>query len=353
MKKNINILNKKSILKQLGFGGHLFIIFISTIFLIASIIFIWQSIVERTDTIPFILNIILGFIIFIFSFYFIFYVLRIIINIQNKNYIIILDELMDKYYYRDVPSTEVDNSAWHLYFKEYFRLYNKKVRIIHYQIGNRYKAGDKFYLVFVKGKKNPFIFAVNEYELGITEQEKISSFSEASDYINFKKFTIKENDNKGAVTVDKKRLIRDFLDINKIVNALICTLVSVFAIIMIVTFWEEGLPVIIIGFMFLLVFGLISVSNINYMIRIVTNIRKNRYVIKIDKVVSINEETNYRSLNSQIKLKFEDYKENIYVERKYYNSVRVGDEFYLVFIKGNYEPIKIYNVKENILNLNN
>ena len=351
MKKNI--LNRRAILKQLGLGGHLFVITIFMICLIVSILFICKSVIEMTNLIHFILNIILGGALLLFSLYIIVDIIVIIVKILKKDYIIVLDDLMDKYYYRDFPRSEVDNSAWYLYLKNYFKLYNKTVKTRHLQKGYKYKVGDKFYLVFIKGKHDPFIFEMDKYELGIDEQKKFKTFDEAKDYIRFKKFTIKKKDNNEKVIVDKKCLIKDFLDRKRVLTAIILLVICLFIIVMIIATWAINLFATILEFILLLVFCLVTVINISHTVTTVININKNRYIVKKDKIVSINEGLRYKESNSLMLFKFENYRSIIPVPQKYYNLPQVGDEFYLIFVKGSKEPVKIYDVKNSILNLNN
>lgn len=48
--------------------------------------------------------------------------------------------------------------------------------------------------------------------------------------------------------------------------------------------------------------------------------------------------------------KFENYKKLVYEDKRLYHDVQIGEKFYLVFVKGEKEPIKVYNTKNSVIN---
>jgi len=62
---------------------------------------------------------------------FIFNTLRKTLTILTGKYVIVIDELADKWYYNDSSSgVHTDRSGWWLYFKDYFRIYNDPIKTL-------------------------------------------------------------------------------------------------------------------------------------------------------------------------------------------------------------------------------
>jgi len=75
------------------------------------------------------------------------------------------------------------------------------------------------------------------------------------------------------------------------------------------------------------------------------------YKIKTDRVVSIGKDNDdgYEESYGLDTLRFENYKKIVYLTQTDFHEVSVDDAFYLVFVKGEDEPIKIYPCKESVL----
>lgn len=92
-----------------------------------------------------------------------------------------------------------------------------------------------------------------------------------------------------------------------------------------------------------------TVCKIKYLYTIIKNIKHNNFKIKIDTVTSLNNRVDFKDSNGVISFKFKNYKKIVYADKEDYNIIDIGDEFYLVFVKGEKEPVKVYRLKDSIL----
>ena len=125
----------------------------------------------------------------------------------HSKYVIVIDELKDKYCVTQRDSDGNDISYWKLYFNNYFQKYNDYVST-NYTRGKDYKIGEQFYLVFFKGSKSPYIFSLKNYTLPDSEKDNLRSLDKAKDFINLKGFVLESNEER--VVINKKRLKKEF-----------------------------------------------------------------------------------------------------------------------------------------------
>lgn len=88
---------------------------------------------------------------------------------------------------------------------------------------------------------------------------------------------------------------------------------------------------------------------VKYVYNIYRNIKKGNYKIKEDVIVSLDNGLEYKDSNKLISFKFQNYKKIVYTDRRENYDAKIGDKYYLVFVKGEKEPIGIYAVKTNVL----
>lgn len=158
-----DILDKYTILIDSGISSRIGLILFLLIFLIVGMIIIYLAIIKSEYLFNTVLGIIMGFLMCLIPIIITFNTIKLSIKIFNGNYIIVLDKLMDKYYYQDrsYNGEGIDHSGWQLYFKDYFKTYDKYVKFKDLKQGNKYKEGDQFYLVFVKGEKAPiYVYSI-------------------------------------------------------------------------------------------------------------------------------------------------------------------------------------------------
>ena len=99
------------------------------------------------------------------------------INILNDNYVIVLDELDRKEYHSGCDNITL--SRWKLFFKDYSSKYNKYIK---YSRAKKFQKGDKFYLIFIKGKRIPSAYPVDKYKLAKSEESKLKKLDEVNNY---------------------------------------------------------------------------------------------------------------------------------------------------------------------------
>ena len=95
-----------------------------------------------------------------------------------------------------------------------------------------------------------------------------------------------------------------------------------------------------------------TIVKIQYMYEIIKNIKSGKFKITKDTVISLNDSVRFRDSNDIMSFKFNDYKKIVYVSKEEYKETNIGEEFYLVFVDGMKEILKIYPVKDNVLDNN-
>lgn len=345
-----DILDKRTIMIDSGISSNIGLILFHLVFLVFGLIIIYVATNTAENLSTMIFGIIFGIAMCLIPIFISMKTIKTALKILNGKYVIVLDELKDKYYYQDrsYNGDNIDNSGWHLYFKDYFKTYDNYVKFKDLKEGGNYKIGDKFYLVFLKESNYPYIFAADEYNLAPSEKEKLKTIDEVAEYIKLEKFVLKKEIHNERIIINKKRIIEDFCKNKSIIPDILIPIgILLFGIITYISFLQLILLIIILViFLFFLIMGIYSVK---YRLGIVKNIKNNNYKIKEDEVVSLNNRLSYSDSNKMISFKFKNYKGIVYADKKDFYDTKVGDKFYLVFVKKEKEPIKVYNVKNSMI----
>lgn len=272
-------------------------------------------------------------------------------NILKENYIIVEDELLDKEY-----CNNSDSIQWRLYFKDFFKTYNRC--IYETSEGNKYKIGDKFYLVFEKNTSFPNIYKISEYKLGESEKSKLMTLEEAKKYINLEEFVLKKEISKEKNIINPKNIFNDYYGKKKkeaVIIEVTLTLVLIVALIMTIKFhylFDDITTLIIVLLtivLYLTVFLIGSIIDIKSLFTVINNIKNNKYEIKEDEIISLNNNISFSDSNTMVSFKLKNYKKIVYEYKKDFLDTLPGDKLYLVFVKGIKEPIKVYDVKNSII----
>lgn len=344
-----DILDRKTIMADSGVSSRLLLILFLLIFVVLGMIIIYLAINKSENNFNVVFGIIIGIIVCAIPTCIIINSIKMALKVSSGNYVIILDELKDKYYYQDrsYDGDGVDMSGWQLYFKDYFKTYNKYIKFKDLKEGTSYKEGDKFYLVFVKGNSNPYMFAASEYTL--SSREKLQTIEEVKNYTNLEEYVLEINNEQ--IIINKERITRDFFDKSQKQTVLIDVAITIgivlFAIL--TSFLYFNIFVIIILSLVFALFLIMTIIKIKYLLTINSNIKNNNYEIKEDEIISLNNRLNYSDSNKIISFKLKNYKKIVYTDKKYFTDIAIGDKLYLVFVKGEKEPIKVYNKKNSIL----
>lgn len=349
-RKKGGILNKNSLIIDSDVFSKISIIWFLLFFIIVGMILIYFALTKTSILSNKIIGIIFGGIICLISTIIIINNLKEYIKIKTGNYIIVLDELSDKYYYNDTnrSADSSDLSKWQLFFKDYFKKYNLYVPLRDFGLGRKYNIGDKFYLVFLKGDNIPYIYSLKEYILDESEKNKLKTLEAAKEFINAKEFILKTNLEKKSI--GKDTLIADFKTTHK-KNAIMDVFICLFSLIccLIPIFIFKHIVASIITSIIFIFFAFSAITKIKYVHSIIKNIKLNQFKIKIDVLKSLDKLVDFKNLNQITSFRFENYKKIVFADKKDYNKINIGDEFYLVFVKGEKEPIKVYKVKDSIL----
>lgn len=341
IKEDKSILTSKTIFVHSRLLQNIFLWFFLIVFLlIMGLLLIYLGITIKMEIANKIASLSIGSILIFLS-------LKIIIKIfvkckriLNGDYVIVEDILSEK----DVHYNSNDNEVCLLYFENYFRKYNKEI-IVDKIIFSKCKKGDKFYLVFTKNN----VYAFNSCDYELESREKVISIDSLSNYIKLTEFKIDKNIEN--IRINKKRLIDDFFDKSQkktifISLAILIFLILPLALVLFVYYDILAFIIVLVVFIF---WSFLSVVKIKYVIDIIRNIKNDNYKVKVDTLISINDRVSFKDSNDIMSFKFKNYKKIIYEDKKKYSDANIGDEFYLVFVKGERNPIKIYNTKSTIM----
>lgn len=337
-------LTPRTIASESGVMYQLPIIIFLGIFLFVGVMIISQGIFMPTNSTNKLLTIIFGSIFVLIPLLLVVNILKKNIQILTGNYVVLKDVLKDKDYY--ISSGDDKDEYYYLFFENSFEKFDKKISVSKsvYQEAN---IGDEFYLVFAK--KSVYAFNTRYYEFA--DYSKSIHIEELDEYLNEKEFELEKNTE--IIHINKKQITDDFLSDGERKTCIIFLLSSLFVIavavgtILLDTGWIANLIVLL----FATVWIFLAAVKIKYVIGIVWNIKRDNFKIKVDKVVSLNNNIDYKDSNVMTSFKFENYKNIVYAKKKYYNDVAIGDDFYLVFVKGNDEPIRAYHCKQSVLEI--
>lgn len=347
-KKKRDILDKRTILIDSGICSNVGLILFHLIFLIFGIIMIWAAINKAENTPTMICGVLFGIAMCIMPIIISFKSIKTLVNVLNGKYIIVEDELMDKYYYQDrsYHGEGIDHSGWKLYFKHYFKKYDKYIKYKDLHSGDNYQIGEKFYLVFVKGG-NLYEFRAKEYTLAPSEKDKLKTIDDVKDYMNLEEFVLEKEIPNETIIINKERIINDFFDKKRktglVVDILLPIGILLFGIIVYILF--SVLIELILVFAVFVFFLIMNTTHIKHILNMLNQIKNNNYEVKEDEIVSLNNRLSYSDSNRMISFKLKNYKKIVYQDKKYFSDVKEGDKLYLVFVKGEKDPIKVYNAK--------
>jgi len=153
------------------------------------------------------------------------------------------------------------------------------------------------------------------------------------------------------IFLNQSRIKGDFTKSGHRRTAIIDILLSIFLILFFVAsilIFDSLLGTIIL-LLVNIVWLFLTIVKVKYVVGIYSNINKGNFKIKEDEVVSLNSRIPYRDSNEVISFRFKKYKKLIYEDKREYHDTQIGDMFYLVFVKGENEPIKVYNAKNCII----
>lgn len=347
-KKKRDILDKRTILIDSGICSNVGLILFHLIFLIFGIIMIWAAINKAENTPTMICGVLFGIAMCIMPIIISFKSIKTLVNVLNGKYIIVEDELMDKYYYQDrsYHGEGIDHSGWKLYFKHYFKKYDKYIKYKDLHSGDNYQIGEKFYLVFVKGG-NLYEFRAKEYTLAPSEKDKLKTIDDVKDYMNLEEFVLEKEIPNETIIINKERIINDFFDKKRktglVVDILLPIGILLFGIIVYILF--SVLIELILVFAVFVFFLIMNTTHIKHILNMLKQIKNNNYEVKEDEIVSLNNRLSYSDSNRMISFKLKNYKKIVYADKQDFTDVKIGDKLYLVFVKGEKEPIKVYNAK--------
>lgn len=176
-RKSEIVLDKKSILLDSTILERNILILLMLFFLVMGLVSIYISNFEyNTFSSKIEQGTIMGILFVIISLLYIINTVRVDIKFFRGDFKIMIDELTNKKKVRD----DHENNYW-FYFKDY----SEGCQVDRF-LYNSSEDGDKFYLVFLKGKKSPFVFERKRYLLSEDIEDKLIKIDELNDYINKK-----------------------------------------------------------------------------------------------------------------------------------------------------------------------
>lgn len=353
--KNEKILNRKSIMiDSLELNRLCFIPFL-LLFIIVGLFIIYAAIKVGSNT-NIVVGIIFGLFLIIIPLIIMINIMKDIIKVISGKYVIISDILADQ---RVIDDRYNERNLYQLYFKDYFTKYNKYVQVQSTEFHNS-KVGDEFYLVFLKNCNTPYAFNKKNYTLDDKELDKIIDINSLKNFNSDIKEFILESPSLDNIEINKKKIIKDFFNKDQRKTVIVFILICIFLLIFLLsTIFVFGLNEItnwialIISSLAFVFFCFLTFIKIKYVYTIIKNIKNNKYEIKNDIVKSINERVDFSDSNYMMSFRFENYKKLVYDSKKIFHDTKVGDEFYLVFVKGEEEPIKIYDSKRYFIGSDN
>ncbi len=344
------VLNQRTILIDSGVVNKIFFVLFFSVFVIVGIIMIYIIINQGKTLSNILVSIFVGLCLCGFPLWMCFDIIKTTIKILTKQYVIVTDKLLDIYYYHNASNDDsADLSGWRLYFQDFFKVYNRDVTIHNIDKISKYQKGDVFYLVFVSGKQKPYVFPSNEYILDPSERDKLKTLEEAKEYIKLKKFNLKAEVYNGKKVINPNTIIHDFFSKDEKITLLFFSICSIFLLIVCIgiSFFNLVASMVVL-FMFICIVC-ITIVKIKYLYSIIRKIKRSQYEIKIDEVISVNENLQYSDSNQITSIQFKNYDKIVYTNKKENYNAQIGDSFYLVFVKGETAPIHVYNTKNYML----
>lgn len=340
-------LNKNAILLKSGVYTKIYFTLFSFIFSIFGVFLIYLSFEKSEYLFNSILGVIIGVIMCLIPIFLTLSILKEYYKISKGDYVIVVDKLMDKRY---ISNESASKSYWLLYFKDFFGKYNNFVKFHGMRKGDNCKEGEHFYLVFIKNDCVPYVFPEKEYLLEQCDNERLKKYEDIEDYVGIKKFVLKKEIIEEPVVLSKEKIINDYFDGRRRKSLLMDIFVILFiTFCLVISFILSELLAIILVAIVWLFFVIMTFIKLKHFSSLINKIKAGEYTIKEDEVATLNEMIQYRDINELMSLKFKKYNKLVYVDKSKYSDVNVGQEFYLIFINGEKEPLVVYSKKNTLL----
>ena len=263
-----------------------------------------------------------------------------VFKVMRGKYVIVEDILADK---RMVTHSENPNS-YYLYFQNYFKIYNHQTTTTYFTY-MKSEIGDKFYLVFCG--KEVLVFRQGDYILDMNEREKVVDINHLEDYIRIEKHEKRINKEEKLSEIEeitKNILIEECKKTPESKNAYI-VMGSILLILLIIAVLNQSF-VGVAFFVYILWVCIKGVNELNKKIKTrISKVVNNEFGIICDYVDTIGEDVDFSSSNEYTSLKFKNTKYLEIGKIEELKDAHIGDEYYLVYLNGEKEPLAIYNAK--------
>lgn len=274
---------------------------------------------------------------------------RPVISILRNKYVVVKDVLKDKDEMWKTVGTSQNESKevrYYLYFKDYFSKYNREVSVSR-ELYRKAKNEEEFYLIFIKGLEKTLAYRCKKCETAEEILEKIIPIEELKDFINIKEFKIDNEISNEKREITKKECINDYTKEKRftILFTFFTLIFLIFFMYMLLFKMDINKAAVILIILPFLLLGYMFIINVSTVYKVKSSIKHDKYTVKEDVIVAINERMDFKDTNNLIKLKFKNFKKNLVIKRKRISNAQVGDEVYLVFVKSETDPIGVYNKK--------
>lgn len=272
-----------------------------------------------------------------------------IIRVFRNKYVVVKDILKDKdEIWKKIGTSQNENrkTRYCFYFKDYFTKYNKQV-IVYKTLYAKSKINDEFYLVFAKGLDIPLVYRCKNCKANEEILEKIIPIEDLKDFINIKEFKIDNEISNEKRKITKKECINDYTKEKRftILFTFFTLIFLIFFMYMLLFKMDINKAAVILIILPFLLLGYMFIINVSTVYKVKSSIKHDKYTVKEDVIVAINERMDFKDTNNLIKLKFKNFKKNLVIKRKRISNAKIGDGVYLVFVKSETDPIGVYNKK--------
>lgn len=344
-KKNLDnrlTLNKKAIMNEYLPTSTVLLIVLVNIFLIILFGSMIPSMINKSlfNNYYFIL---FGLVLFIPLLILFMYIIK-FIKVYTGGFIIVRDTLKDTK--KERASTDIFGNLFHsshyfLYFKKLFIDYNTGIEVKDSKYYNA-KVGGKYYLVFLKNSKKPYIFEEEYYKLSDKLEDKVVDIIELDNYTKLEK----DEEYPTGLLIDKKRLLNDINTHNSKMSVLLLIIINMLLVFISITSLFITKNIIIMSIplvIFFIVLGIICYK-VSSLSTYRSFINTNRFYIKKDSVKNIikNADTNTHKIYVNIET---NSGINICDSIDLFPNTKKRDILYLVYLDGEDKPLLVYNSK--------
>lgn len=258
---------------------------------------------------------------------------------EERDFIIFKDVLMDKEYDHFYEPRE---DFYLFYFKEYFKLYNKTIRVDK-KLFDSTNIGEEFYITCYKSNPIPKIRKVSETALSSEARNNLVNIYELRTLKNQKE--INSNIKTNYKTLTRKHLIKKvYTNIDKIIKLWINVAIGFLILLLLCAIIAKNIKLTLI----FLVFTLSAITFKSLLFKkqnnIIENLKKGNFYIIKDRIKAINENLEYRYINEIKRFSMTNYNVVLEADIKDFLKEEVQDELYLIFIDENdKEPVAFYS----------